>query len=312
MSFSDDEFGYTPLRSMRPTHILGRGVGLAAAAVLFALMVLTFIDVIGRYVFSAPLPSAFELTELSMGILSFLGLPLVSARRGHIAISLVDRLIGRRGRRLQQIVVNLLAALAFAFLTWRMWVEAGKARGSRRIHALPVRAARAVCVFHDGFLGDRGGNLSRHCLASHSRHGEGHAGLMEIALIGTAVLFALLFAGVPIAVGMGVVGFLGFSYVVGFNASASLLGQVTYDTVSNYGLSVLPLFILMGNFVSHARLSEELYAASNAFIGHRRARSGNRNDYGLWRFCRGMRFEPGDRGDHVEDRDALNATFWLR
>ena len=93
---------------------------------------------------------------------------------------------------------------------------------------------------------------------------------MEVALIGTAVLFALLFAGVPIAVGMGVVGFLGFSYVVGFNASASLLGQVTYDTVSNYGLSVLPLFILMGNFVSHARLSEELYAASNAFIGHRR------------------------------------------
>ena len=126
MSFSDDEFGYTPLRSMRPTHILGRGLGLAAAAVLFALMVLTFIDVIGRYVFSAPLPSAFELTELSMGILSFLGLPLVSARRGHIAISLVDRLIGRRGRRLQQIVVNLLAALAFAFLTWRMWMEAGK------------------------------------------------------------------------------------------------------------------------------------------------------------------------------------------
>ena len=93
---------------------------------------------------------------------------------------------------------------------------------------------------------------------------------MEIALIGTAVLFALLFAGVPIAVGMGVVGFLGFSYVVGFNASASLLGQVAYDTVSNYGLSVLPLFILMGNFVSHARLSEELYSASNAFIGHRR------------------------------------------
>ena len=49
-----------------------------------------------------------------------------------------------------------------------------------------------------------------------------------------------------------------------------MAGQIAYETVQNYGLSVLPLFMLMGNFVDQSRLSSELYDASNAFLGHRR------------------------------------------
>ena len=49
-----------------------------------------------------------------------------------------------------------------------------------------------------------------------------------------------------------------------------MAGQVAFETSQNYGLSVVPMFVLMGNFINHARLSNELYDAANAFLGHRR------------------------------------------
>lgn len=89
-------------------------------------------------------------------------------------------------------------------------------------------------------------------------------------LIFFALLFALLFAGVPIAFGMVVVGVAGFAVFTSLDASLAMAGQVVYDTMQSYELSVLPLFILMGNFISQSRMSDDLYAAANAFLGHRR------------------------------------------
>ena len=95
---------------------------------------------------------------------------------------------------------------------------------------------------------------------------------MTEALIGFAVLLAFVFLRMPIAFAMGVVGFVGFAYLGDWNwlAATSMAGQRVINTAQNYGLSVVPLFILMGNLVSRAGLSSELYAASNAFLGHRK------------------------------------------
>jgi tripartite ATP-independent transporter DctM subunit len=90
------------------------------------------------------------------------------------------------------------------------------------------------------------------------------------ALAGFAAFLALAFLRVPMAFAMGLVGFFGFAYKVNFNAAASMLAQTTYETGLSYTLSVIPLFILMGNFVVRARLSEELYHAAYTFLGHRR------------------------------------------
>jgi tripartite ATP-independent transporter DctM subunit len=57
---------------------------------------------------------------------------------------------------------------------------------------------------------------------------------------------------------------------VNLNAAASMIAQTTYETGLSYTLSVIPLFILMGNFVVRARMSEELYHAAYTFLGHRR------------------------------------------
>ena len=99
---------------------------------------------------------------------------------------------------------------------------------------------------------------------------------MEISLIGFAVLMILIFARVPLGVAMGVVGVCGFAYVQveefgnprGWDAAFNMISQVAFETGLSYSLSVVPLFILMGNFITEAGLSAQLYRASNAFLGH--------------------------------------------
>jgi C4-dicarboxylate transporter DctM subunit len=90
------------------------------------------------------------------------------------------------------------------------------------------------------------------------------------ALIGLLAFMALAIARIPMAFAMGIVGFLGVAYKLNFNVASAMIAQVTYETGLAYTLSVVPLFILMGNFVAHARMSEELYHAAYCFLGHKR------------------------------------------
>ena len=93
---------------------------------------------------------------------------------------------------------------------------------------------------------------------------------MTEGLAGLAAFLALAFLRVPMAFAMGIVGFFGFAYKVNFAAAAAMIAQTTYETGLAYTLSVIPLFILMGNFVVRARMSEELYHAAYTFLGHKR------------------------------------------
>jgi C4-dicarboxylate transporter DctM subunit len=93
---------------------------------------------------------------------------------------------------------------------------------------------------------------------------------MEDSLIGFAVLLALCFAGVPLGFAMVAVGFGGFALERSWPAAFATVGQQVQDVATNYGFSVLPLFLLMGTFIHRAALSEDLYDASNAWLGHLR------------------------------------------
>jgi tripartite ATP-independent transporter DctM subunit len=93
---------------------------------------------------------------------------------------------------------------------------------------------------------------------------------MQEFLLGFFAMLALMFARVPIAFAMGIVGFLGLGLLRGWNVAIASATAVIYETGFSYQLSVLPLFILMGNFVTRAGLSHELYRAAYALIGHLR------------------------------------------
>ncbi|QFT58820.1 Sialic acid TRAP transporter permease protein SiaT [Sulfitobacter sp. THAF37] len=86
--------------------------------------------------------------------------------------------------------------------------------------------------------------------------------------IGFLAVFVLVLCRIPIAFAMGAVGMIGFAYQTNFTASISMVSRLLIDTSQDYGLSVVPLFILMGLFVNKGGISRELYAVSNAFLGH--------------------------------------------
>ena len=93
---------------------------------------------------------------------------------------------------------------------------------------------------------------------------------MIAALIGFAFVLLMVLVRIPIAIAMGVVGFVGFALLRDWMPSLALVGLVARTTGESYELSVVPLFILMGNFVARAGISDDLYTASYAFVGHRK------------------------------------------
>ena len=88
------------------------------------------------------------------------------------------------------------------------------------------------------------------------------------ALLGFAAIFALALLRMPLAFSMGLVGIVGIGLTRGWAPALASTAQVVHETGFAYTLSVIPLFILMGNFVARAGLAHELFAAAYAFIGH--------------------------------------------
>lgn len=93
---------------------------------------------------------------------------------------------------------------------------------------------------------------------------------MTEALIGFVAVLALVLLRMPIAFAMGLVGMVGYMHLNSFRGAVSMVGRLIIDTAQDYGLSVVPLFILMGLFVNKGGLSRELYQVSYAFLGHLR------------------------------------------
>nr|WP_281068729.1 TRAP transporter large permease [Ramlibacter agri] len=89
-------------------------------------------------------------------------------------------------------------------------------------------------------------------------------------MIGFAAIFLLAVLRMPLAFAMGGVGIVGIGLTRGWEPALASTAQVVYETGFAYTLSVIPLFILMGNFVARAGLAQELFDAAYAFIGHKR------------------------------------------
>ena len=95
---------------------------------------------------------------------------------------------------------------------------------------------------------------------------------MTEGLLGLAGMLVLMFVRVPIALAMAIVGIVGYAYARDWNWTVAFAVAQTkiYETGRNYTLSVVPLFILMGSFTTRAGMSQELFRAAYAFIGHLR------------------------------------------
>lgn len=96
---------------------------LVAAVVLFCLMLLTCVDVVGRY-FGRPVFGAFELTEILLAALIFAGLPLVTLRNDHVTVDLFDAVTPDWLLRIQHVVACALGIVCVGVVSWRLWLRA--------------------------------------------------------------------------------------------------------------------------------------------------------------------------------------------
>lgn len=104
-------------------------LGIAASLILFLMMLLTFVDVVARYLFNFPLRGGFEVTELMLLVLIFAGLPLVSHADEHVTMDFIDRILPDAGRRFLVRLVHAVCAAVMFFLTWQVWIKAGRIAG---------------------------------------------------------------------------------------------------------------------------------------------------------------------------------------
>src|ERR1700726_4173296 len=91
-----------------------------------------------------------------------------------------------------------------------------------------------------------------------------------VAIAGFLILFALLLLRVPVGIALGLGGVSGFAYLVNGDAALKIVGHTSMRTVTDYTFGVIPMFILMGAFVTNSGMSRELFRAANGFLGHRR------------------------------------------
>lgn len=116
-----------PTLPARARHAISALFGGVAGALLVLMMMVTVVDVVGRYFLNAPLPGGFEITQFLMAAIVYAGLPKVSDREGHITIDLLDSVTPVSVRPVRDLMINAICTAFFAILSYRLWVLAGEA-----------------------------------------------------------------------------------------------------------------------------------------------------------------------------------------
>jgi TRAP-type C4-dicarboxylate transport system permease small subunit len=144
----------------------GRTMLSAAVGVLLGfLVVITFVDVIGRKL-GHPISFAFELTQIAMGLMIYIGLPLVTARREHIVIDLVVMTLSPRVQHVLLTIMDGLCGVMGLVWSWQLWLQAGKLAASNNVfmftrwpiapivYMMSVMTFIMACVYLRLFLSD--------------------------------------------------------------------------------------------------------------------------------------------------------------
>ncbi len=91
---------------------------------------------------------------------------------------------------------------------------------------------------------------------------------VTIGIAGLIVVLGLFLTGIELGFAMALIGFAGFAFVRSFGAASDLIAKDLFDVFSNYGYTVVPLFILMGAAAFESGVAKKLFRASDRFLGH--------------------------------------------
>ncbi|HEX7440245.1 MAG TPA: TRAP transporter small permease [Caldimonas sp.] len=116
-------------------------LGATSASVLFLMMMITAVDVVGRYLFNAPLNGGFEITEMLLAALIYCGLPLVSQRREHIVIDTFDTFMAPRVKRALDVIAEIVCSATLGgigYLIFRRAVRVAEYGDTTNVLKLPL------------------------------------------------------------------------------------------------------------------------------------------------------------------------------
>ncbi|MFZ0451225.1 MAG: TRAP transporter large permease subunit [Desulfatiglandaceae bacterium] len=268
----------------------------AIAALLLGFMALpVFFDVLFRLIFSSSIPGAIEIEEILMGIVVFFGIAHTHANGGHISVDLLTSKLNATARIVIENCLYLLSSIFFGLMSWQL-----VAQGLGKFHnhevsftyKIPVGAFRFIAAFgvailaltvFVSFLKTLEKTVARGkiiwlipaLIVTGLLVAAPLAGWIPmnwygapIGIAGMGVLFLFLFLGMPIGFAMGLTGFLGMTVIYqGIGPSLSMLGIASYDTAASYMLTVVPLFILMGEFAYRSGISRDLFDTAYKWFG---------------------------------------------
>jgi len=246
-----------------------------------------FIDVIARLVFKGSIPGSIEIESFILLIIVFLGIAFVQFKEGHIRIGFIVSRFPKWIQNLLDCFNYLICTLFFCLMSCQLFLQ-----GLRKMQDNVITYELEIPIWIFWFIGALGVFLlaivvALDFLRSLQRSLEDKrwswliltlaaacflliaplAGLAPKGLsgatagiLGMGFLFVLLFLGMPIGFGMAFTGLLGMTVVYRAVApSLAMLGIGPFDTASSYMLTVVPMFILTGEFAYHSGISEDLF-----------------------------------------------------
>ena len=100
-------------------------LGVICCVLMLLIVGLTFVEVFTRYVFARPIRGAEEIIQFAMATMIFAALPLITARRGHVTVSLIENVVKGGLKRAVDVVVDVCSLAAVSLIAWRLFVDAG-------------------------------------------------------------------------------------------------------------------------------------------------------------------------------------------
>jgi tripartite ATP-independent transporter DctM subunit len=267
---------------------LANGLGVAS---LFAIMLLISADVFGRYFLNKPITGSFEITDMMMVLIVFLGIAYTGAKGEHV--SLGDLILGRLPGRVMGFigtVTNILSLGLMGMIVWQCAVQASRLQEQGTVSEvleIPVYpflwiAALGCALLCVVLLKDIRASLAQMlkrsslqtslCLALGvllvlflfaaplwAREMGWKIAPSSTGFLLTVSLIVLLFVGMPVGFAMGAIGIMGMVYLLGPKSGITILRTTPYSTVASWTMTSIPLFVLMGELAYYAGLGQELF-----------------------------------------------------
>ncbi|MBA7524790.1 hypothetical protein ES705_16934 [subsurface metagenome] len=279
-----------------PSRLL-RDIG---GIILFILVIMTAIDVGGRYLFSKPLPATYELTQIMFCLIIFFGMSWLAIQKGHIKIDLFLRRLPLNIREILDFITGLLSLMICIIISWQAIEQAiilSHDNAKTFIWRIPLfpfefLIALTMALFAIILLGNiikslvnvvkkegflwlwliPGSILSLLLIMTPMFSRCLFFGIEGPAFGGVSIIIflVLLFFGMPVGFALFLMAYIGMGYMVNVDVGLKLLAMTPYSISTTYVYSVMPLFIAMGLLSAVSGIARDLYESSYTWIGHQR------------------------------------------